>query len=215
MRYDALQLFEIFVMKWEVIMPRRALEFVQGAYYHIYNRGARRRSIFRSDENYRYLLRLIKAVASECQITMIAYSLLPNHYHWLVRQDGDLPAKLLPQRVFGSYTRAFNNAYAESGTLFEGRFQAKLVDSDEYLRHLCRYIHINPVKDGFAAAPELWPYSNYLEWIGSRPGTLVDRAFVQAHFPATGQYQRFVLDYLAGRSQMPVALNKYLLALEG
>jgi hypothetical protein len=44
---------------------------------------------------------------------------------------------------------------------------------------------------------------------------LVDRAFVQAHFPATGQYQRFVLDYLAGRSQMPVALNKYLLALEG
>ncbi|MEZ4860731.1 MAG: transposase [Caldilineaceae bacterium] len=196
-------------------MPRRNLEFVQGAYYHIYNRGARRRSIFRTDENYRYLLRLIKAVATECQIAMIAYCLLPNHYHWLVRQDGEIPAKLLAQRVFGSYTRAFNNAYAESGTLFASRFQAKLVDNDNYLRHLCRYIHMNPVKDGFATAPELWPYSNYAEWIGLRQGTLVDRALVRAHFPATGQYQRFVLDYLAGRSQMPAALKEYLLGLEG
>lgn len=196
-------------------MPRRELQFVQGAYYHIYNRGAGRRSIFRSDENYRYLLGLTKMVANECQLAMIAYCLLPNHYHWLVRQDGELPANLLPQRVFGGYTRAFNNMYEESGTLFEGRFQAKLVDSNEYLLHLCRYIHINPVKDGFAAAPELWPYSNYPEWIGVRSGTLVDRAFIQAHFPVVGHYQRFVLDYLAGRSQMPVALKDYLVALEG
>ncbi|MCB0098113.1 MAG: transposase [Caldilineaceae bacterium] len=196
-------------------MPRRQLQFVQGAYYHIYNRGARRRSIFRTEENYLYLLRLIKAVAAECQITMIAYSLLPNHYHWLVRQDGAMPAQLLPQRVFGSYTRAFNNVYRESGTLFEGRFQAKLVDSDEYLRHLCRYIHINPVKHGFAIAPELWPYSNYAEWIGTRSGTLVNRTFVVTHFPAAGQYQRFVLDYLAGRDQMPGGLSDYLLELEG
>ena len=195
-------------------MPRRDVQFAQGAYYHIYNRGAGRQSIFREDENYRYLLRLIKNVASECKLVVVAYCLLPNHYHWLVRQDGEYAANVLPTRVFGSYTRAFNNAYARSGTLFEGRFQATLVDSDAYLRHLCRYIHANPVRHGIATAPELWQYSNYQEWIGARNGTLVDRAFVRAQFPDPKRYQQFVLDYLSGRGHMPKELSEYLLNLE-
>lgn len=195
-------------------MPRRAVQFVQGCYYHLYNRGAGRQAIFRSDENYRYLLRLLKEVASECAITVIDYCLLPNHYHWLVRQDGEVAARWLPQRVFGSYTRAFNNAYVRSGTLFEDRVEAKLIDTDEYLRHLCRYIHINPVRHGLATAPELWPYSNYLEWLGRRNGTLIDRTVVTAHFADVRHYQAFVLAYLQGRDELPAELQAYLLGLE-
>ena len=191
-------------------MPPRKIQFVQGAYYHIYNRGANRQSIFRSDENYKFCLRLMQQYRQALNISVIAYCLMPNHYHWLVRQDGEATAGLLPTRVFNSYSKAFNNAYRRSGTLFEDRFDAILVETDEYLHHLCRYIHMNPVKDGFAAAPELWPYSNYPEWIGRRNGLLIDQVFVHAHFPDPQRYQAFVLDYLNGRSTLPKGLQLYL-----
>ncbi len=191
-------------------MPPRKIQFVQGAYYHIYNRGANRQSIFRSDENYKFCLRLMQQYRQALNISVIAYCLMPNHYHWLVRQDGEETAGLLPTRVFNSYSKAFNNAYKRSGTLFEDRFDAILVETDEYLHHLCRYIHMNPVKDGFAAAPELWPYSNYPEWIGLRNGLLIDQVFVHAHFPDPQRYQAFVLDYLNGRSTLPKGLQLYL-----
>jgi len=182
-------------------MPRRTVQFVQGAYYHLYNRGAGRQSICKTDDDFVRLLRLIKRVSRQCQITVIAYCLMPNHYHWLVRQDGPAPVRLLPQRVFGSYTRTFNRIHQRSGTLFEDRFDALLVDDDAYLRQLCRYIHANPVRHGFASAPELWPYSNFQDWLGLRPGTLVDRAFVEAYFPDLDGYRQSVVKYAAGREE--------------
>ena len=102
-------------------MPRRVVDFVNGAYYHIYNRGAGRRSLFIDEENYRYVLELIVKYLKQLQLTMVAYCLLPNHYHWLLRQDGDAKAGLLPQRVFNAYSKAVNNSHHRSGTLFEDR----------------------------------------------------------------------------------------------
>ncbi len=191
-------------------MPRRKLRFAQGHYYHVYNRGAGRQSIFYEDKNYLYVLGLLKNIAAACDISVIAYCLLPNHYHWLLRQNGTINAGKLVARVYGSYSQAFNNTYNRSGTLFEGTFDAILVESDEYLRHLCRYIHANPVRHGLVLSPDLWPYSNYLEWIGKRPGTLVDRAFVAAHFPEPGQYEAYVLSYLTGQVTLPPGLRNYL-----
>lgn len=60
-------------------MPRRAIQFVNGGYYHVYNRGASRLSIVREERNYVYLLRLMKQAAEKCELTIIAYCLLPNH----------------------------------------------------------------------------------------------------------------------------------------
>lgn len=194
-------------------MPRRKVQFVQGCYYHIYNRGAGRQSLFCDDEDYKRCLWTLKEVALACQVVVIAYCLMPNHYHWLVRQDGEISAGDLPKRVFGSYSQAFNLVHKRSGTLFEDRFKARLVSTDEYLRQLCRYIHANPVKDGFALAPELWPYSNYQEWLGLRNGTLVDRTFIQHFFPDTQQYKAFVLDYLTGRADLPSGVKVYLNSL--
>ena len=191
-------------------MPYRKVQFARGSYYHIYNRGAGRHSIFYEDKNYLYLLDLLKRAVKRLNITVIAYCLMPNHYHWLVRQDGETPAGMLAKRVFGSYTQAFNHAYHRSGTLFEGPYQAILVESDDYLHHLCRYIHANPVRHGVALAPELWTYSNYLEWIGERAGTLVDHEFIAAHFPLPGQYQAYVRSYLTGEAHLPEGLRTYL-----
>ena len=193
-------------------MPSRKIEFVTGEFYHLFNRGAGRQPIFRAAVNYEFVLRRMKEYAAELNLAVIAYCLMPNHYHWLLRQDGETPAGLLAQQVFNSYTKAFNNMYHRRGTLFEGRFQAKCIDNEVYLLHLCRYIHANPVKDGLTSSPDKWPYSNYPEWIEARPGTLIDRAFVSGLFPDRNQYRRFVQDYLDSR-RLPEELEQYLNSL--
>jgi REP element-mobilizing transposase RayT len=195
-------------------MPSRKIGFAPGRYYHIYNRGAGRQSIFREDENYLFVLRVFRRVAQECNVAVVAYCLLPNHYHWLGRPDGDTPAGKLPARGFGSYSQALNRRDKRTGTLFEGAYKAIEVTSDEYLRHLCRYIHANPVLHGIADAPALWPYSNYLDWIGQRPGTLYDPAFVTEQFGTPARYRSFVEDYLVGKAMLPAGLGTYLAELE-
>lgn len=195
-------------------MPRRKLQFLPGHYYHIYNRGANRQSIFLEDRNYLYLLRLLKQTCAACQVSVIAYCLLPNHYHWLLRQDGDIPVRDVPKRVFGSYSQAYNKAYHHSGVLFEGPYRAIHIDTDEYLRHLCRYIHANPVRHGIADALELWPYSNYLDWIGKRHGTLLDPRLITQLFHSPATYQATVEAWLTGQIGMPPGLQSYLDEIE-
>ena len=192
---------------------RDILTWQPGTYYHIYNRGARGLSIFHEAGNYLFVLRRIKQYCRDFHFTVIAYCLMPNHYHLLVRQDGETPAGMLPQRVFNSYTKAYNKRYDHSGTLFEHRYQAKPVTDETYLLHLCRYIHANPVKDGLVADPGQWLYSNYLEWVGERDGTLVDRAFVQAWVGHPTTYREMVLDYLRSR-QLPEPVRWFLEELE-
>ncbi len=143
----------------------------------------------------------------------IAYCLLPNHYHWLIQQVGEGPAGLLPQRVFNSYSKAYNKRYEHGGTLFEGNYRAVAVETESYLLQLCRYIHANPVIHDLVDGVADWPYSNYLEWVGERDGTLVDRDFVRAHFPTADGYREFVAVYLAER-RMPRELEGYLGYLE-
>jgi REP element-mobilizing transposase RayT len=192
-------------------MPRRKTEFAPGQYYHIYNRGPGRQQIFREEENYLYLLRLVKTYTHQLQVAVIAYCLMPNHYHFLLRQDGEESAGLLPQLAFNRYTKAFNKRYGRTGTLFEGRYRSIWVDRTEYLFHLCRYIHANPVKAGFASRLEDWPFSNYLEWVGKRDGTLVDRRFVEESFPQKDRYREFVEDYLQAIDALPRGIEPYLM----
>lgn len=195
-------------------MAQRTVDFVQGEYYHIYNRGARRVSLFHSDGEYSFVLRLLADYTRLLNISMIAYCLLPNHYHWLVRQDGAYRAGLLPQRVFNSYSKAYHRLHGTNGTLFEGRFKAIPVNQEAYLRSLCAYIHGNPVHHALAVAPELWPYSNYLDWIGERQTTLIDPRFISDRFPSGEAYRRFVLNYLRNRRDLPAGLGAYLSSLD-
>jgi REP element-mobilizing transposase RayT len=173
-------------------MPFRGDTFSQGQYYHVYNRGAGRSAIFLNDVDYDRLLRLLKYHAERYGATVIAYCLMPNHYHILLRQETDVPLSKFMQNVFNAYVQGFNLQQARTGTLFEGRFKHSHVDQWQYLVVLCRYIHLNPVKAKLAKGPEDWPYSNYREWIGTRAGRLVDRAFVQEYFSCAEDYARFV-----------------------
>jgi REP element-mobilizing transposase RayT len=189
------------------------LTWQKGNYYHIYNRGASKATIFREGTNFLFAIQKIKKYSQANNISVIAYCLMPNHYHLLARQDGDEPAGKLPQSIFNSYTKAYNIKYDHSGTLFEGRFHAKVIQNKSHLLHLCRYIHGNPVKDGLVADPAEWPYSNYLEWIGERDGTLVDRDFIANQFENAGEYKNFLFEYLRSR-QLPDDVKIFLDNLE-
>jgi REP element-mobilizing transposase RayT len=177
-------------------------EYAPGQNYHFYNHGVHRLSIFREPNNYLFALEKIKRYVREFELTVIAYCLLPNHYHFLIRQDGDARASLLPQMVFNSYSKAYNRRYDHRGTLFEGSYKVKPVLDETQLLNLCRYIHANPVLHGFVERPEDWAYSNYLEWIGERDGTLVDRDFIAIYFDTPAAYRAFVEDYLADRAAL-------------
>jgi len=197
----------------KISMPKPRPKYQPGCYYHFYNRGRSRLSIFNEPDNYIYLLKKAKTYLRQFDLTLVAYCLMPNHYHFLIRQYGEHAAGLLPQRVFNSYTKAYNKRYAHSGTLFEGPYRVKLVERDSHLLHLCRYIHGNPVKDGLVSDPVDWPYSNYSEWMRLRDGTLYDQAFVDDHFPDIETYREFVMDGLSSREIAP-EMGGYLEELE-
>lgn len=130
---------------------------------------------------------------------------MPNHYHFLIRQDGNDTAGTFIQRIFNSYTKAVNKRYDRSGTLFEGPYRAINIDDKSYLIYLCRYIHRNPLEAHLVEKLKDWPYSNYLKWINARKGSLYDRELMQRYFPSSEAYKRFVDNY-----ESPENINRYL-----
>ncbi len=175
-------------------MPRRQVEFRAGHYYHLYNRGNNRQTIFFEQENYLFFLRQLSKYFLPELVDIIAYCLMPNHYHLLVHlKVDDLPSIMQPFAL--SYTKAINKRCRRVGALFQGRFKAVLVDRDEYLVHLSRYIHLNPVMAGLAPRAEDWEFSSYRDYIGLRRGALPVPAIVLDQFSSPEAYRAFVNAY--------------------
>jgi putative transposase len=193
-------------------MPRRKIPLVASEYYHLYNRGINRQPIFFEHENYLFFLRRIREYLvgehrlrnslgesartnSKVWVTVVAYCLMPNHFHLLLCPNDDQLSRRM-QRFSISYTKAMNKHYGRTGSLFDGQFQAVRVESDKHLLHLSRYIHLNPVMADLVKRPEDWPFSSYGEYIGLRSGTLPTPDVVLAQFPEPGSYQAFVESYV-------------------
>ena len=90
--------------------------------------------------------------------------------------------------IFGIGTGWLAEEMENHGVAYRTRYRVVHVTNSVHLLHLCRYIHANPVIDEFVEGLDDWPYSNYLDWVGKRAGTLVDRAFICKHFPTPEQY---------------------------
>ena len=165
-----------------------------GQFYHVYNRGNNRQPIFFDRENYLYFLRLMKRHLVANGIDVVAYCLMPNHYHFLVHlSQAQLSASMKSLSL--AYTKAINKRYNRCGSLLQGRFQSLLVTETDYLVNLSRYIHLNPVKAKLVSHPSEWEFSSYLEYAGLRPGTLPQMAFIKAQIAGEQAYQQFLQDH--------------------
>ena len=199
-------------------MPRRIVPFLPDQYYHFYNRGNNRQTVFFERDNYLYFLRGIKKYLLE-QVDILAYCLMPTHYHILGRVKGLNPEVLGAEvsvammRLSVSYTKAINKRFDRVGSLFQGQFQGKPVQQYNHLLNLCIYIHANPVEDGLAALPEDWEFSNYRDWMCLRRGTLLNREFINEHFGTAEEYKTLIMEYIKTRS-LPDEVRKYLQGLE-
>jgi len=168
------------------------MHYEKGQYYHAYNRGNNKQPIFIEPGNYEYLLKLMRKNAARFRITVIAYCLMPNHYHILARQDDTTPLTKFIRSTFQSYAQAFNKRYRRTGKLFENSRDPIVIDDLAYLSGLCRYIHRNPVEAHLVENAQHWPYSNYREFIGDRPRFFHHPDLVKEWFASPEEYRRFV-----------------------
>lgn len=172
-----------------------------GCFYHVYNRGNNRETIFREAGNYAYFLKLwgkhIAPVANT-----YAYCLLGNHFHALIQVKENIAAKKKSEKAqmnqaeqhfanfFNAYAKGFNKSYNRTGKLFEERFKRKSVNSDAYLTQLIYYIHANPQSHGFLYDFRDYPHSSYLGLISEKPSLLM-RETVLDWFGGKAQFEAF------------------------
>lgn len=122
----------------------RIYSLTDGGYYHVISRGNNKKEIFRDDSDYYTFKRYLKEYKQKYLTKVVAYVLMPNHYHLLLKAKTNLPALM---SVFNSrYAMYFNKKYDLKGHLFQGRYKNFLVADDPYLITLIRYIHNNPVR---------------------------------------------------------------------
>lgn len=191
--------------------------FVNGHFYHIYNRGVEKRNTFTNRwDYYRFLETLnfyrkiplpaklsdfrrnkatIKDIKEQKEIIKIyCFSLMPNHFHLLIQQLEDLGITNFLKKITNSYTKFFNTKYERIGPLFQGSFKARLVETDEYLLQLTKYIHRNSfsLKEW---QDEIYPYSSYESYINNEEHPFCDTNFILSYFSKNNpklSYQNFV-----------------------
>lgn len=175
--------------------------YIEGAYYHIYNRGVEKRSIFIDDQDYsvflkylkeylepknekalydklsdkntdgdekRKILRLLHLNNFHGEIDLIAYCLMPNHFHLLVKQNQFDSIDKFTNSLLTRYATYFNRKYGRVGRLFQDVYKAVLIESEEQLLHLTRYIHRNPLGLENGARNRQNRYTSLPEYLGKR-----------------------------------------------
>lgn len=140
-----------------------------GAVYHITSRGNARERIYLKDEDYDGFLECLCTVVKRFNWILHAYCLMSNHYHLLIETpEGNLSRGM--RQLNGIYTQQFNRRHNSVGHVLQGRYKAILVDKDNYLLELCRYIVLNPVRAGMVKGPKEWQWSSYKDTAGYGKG---------------------------------------------
>lgn len=138
--------------------PRFALP---GQPQHIIQKGNNRKVIFNSDRDYRFYLDKLEEKSKEHQLEIHAYVLMPNHTHILATPNAEDSISKVLQSLGRCYAQYYNYIHSRTGTLFEGRYKATLVDSETYLLDCYRYIELNPVRSGIVDDPAEYFWSSH------------------------------------------------------
>lgn len=221
----------------------RNIQFEVGQYYHIYNRGVDKRTIFTNTSDYlRFLeslywfndtkpheLRELKrcgnrgdwisvdygdpiSAHTRSEITEIcAYCLMSNHFHLLLKESYEGGITKFMHKLSLGYTLYFNEKYKRSGCLFQGRFKAVAIKTDEQLKHVTRYIHLNPAelkepkikesrvynKENLVKFLENYKWSSYQDFIGKRDKNyILNKKALPKWFNSFNEYKNFTEDWI-------------------
>lgn len=166
------------------------MNFDKGEFYHVYNRGNNQQIIFFTERNYFFFLKKIREQLLPVA-DIIAYCLMPNHFHFLLRatEDGlkereSFGGKSMQQLAYrigillSSYSQAINKQNNTTGSLFQQKTKAKILSEvndgsrTSYFEQCFHYIHQNPAVAGIVKDVSEWTYSSYPDYIGQRNGTL-------------------------------------------
>jgi REP element-mobilizing transposase RayT len=149
-------------------MARQARIEFPGALYHVISRGIERRELFRDDADRARYLSILEKSVGRFGFRLYAYCLMGNHVHAAL-EAGKTPLSRIMRSINTAYAGYFNVRHKRSGYLFQGRYKAFIVDREEYLLALIRYIHLNPVKARIAQRVEEYPWSSHQAYLKGPP----------------------------------------------
>ncbi len=217
---------------------KRKFDFSIGEFYHIYNRGSNKSNIFLDDTDRKRFQKLLYVCNSinpvvfktiqgrsleeiERNQTLVdigAYCLMPNHFHLLIKENSENGVAVFLKKVSTAYSMYFNTRYERSGVLFQGRFKATHADSDEYLKYLFSYIHLNPVKiidskwkecgiaDREKAKQYLanYSYSSYLDYMGQEreEGAILNKNAFPEYFEDIKEFSQTIEEWLSFKDKV-------------
>ncbi|MDO8498899.1 MAG: transposase [bacterium] len=198
-------------------MPHRFIPFVTGQFYHIYNRGSEKRIIFQSKRDYQRFLKTLEYYqlegpkpkfshfpnlvvqeldSSKKMVEIVAYCLMPNHFHLLVKQLRDNGITEFVSKFLNSYTRYFNTKHDRVGPLFQGMVKAVLIETDDQLVHISRYIHLNPLTSFLVKDLAHYKWSSYQDYLDNH-SSFCSTDEILGHFKNPQDYQQFILDQVS------------------
>jgi len=204
-------------------MPRRKQILATNEIYHIYDRTVGHENIFSSKRELGRIINLIDyyrfshkvrysqfRLLSEDQqkvylakvhkqvplIEIYAFSLMPNHYHFLLQQLQNRGILLFISTLQNSYAKYYNIKNKRHGTLFQSPFKAKRIESDEELIHISRYIHLNPVTSYLLEFDSLttYPWTSFISYTKESPYRFMNSKKILSLFRSYEQYYKFVAD---------------------
>ncbi|KKS63974.1 hypothetical protein A3A14_00285 [Candidatus Daviesbacteria bacterium RIFCSPLOWO2_01_FULL_43_38] len=195
-------------------MPSRFTPLVNDEYYHVFNRGVNKLPIFNGVADYRRFIKTLKYYQVEGPkprlslfmpmttkldwdkkiVEVICYCLMPNHFHLLLKQVKDGGITEFVGNLSNSYTRYYNTRHRRVGPILQGEFKSVLVESNEQLLHLSRYIHLNPLVSGFTKDLDSYQWSSYPEYLGLLPTGFCSMGIILDQFKTLLDYKKFVLD---------------------
>lgn len=182
------------MVRYNNIMVNIERNFFADSFYHVFNRGVEKRKVYTDETDYTQFIRRLayyqqvntprrfsedefklKDRQAPFQYELIAYCLMPNHYHLLLQANSEAGISVAIGNTLNSYTRYFNTRHHRVGPLFQGKFKSVLVESDIQLLHTHRYIHLNPYVAGLEDVVGVRPWSSFKEYFGSDRVTICNQ----------------------------------------
>ena len=158
-------------------MPRTRRLKSETGIYHVILRGINKQMFFEDDEDHEMFLKTLKQYKSQSQYKLLAYCLMGNHVHLLIKTEKEELGQSF-RRIGASYVYWYNHKYHRTGHLFQDRYKSEVVETDAYLFAVLRYIHQNPIKAGIVQTLEEYTWSSYSEYLGLSNEQCVDKDFV-------------------------------------